>query len=191
MDQTEQLLIPELESYFSEFELIKAEAQKIADELSEQQFIRKPEGGGWSVAECLSHLNVLGEQLLPRIEQAVDQGHNQGRYGAPPFRYGMISRLFIQANSPSPQKKIKTMKSYNPLPVDELNKTSVISTFVDLQDGFRIQVEKANGLDLKRIKVTSPALPLLRLSLGAWFAATVAHEKRHLKQAERVVEEIL
>jgi hypothetical protein len=37
-----------------------------------------------------------------------------------------------------------------------------------------------------RARVVSPVTRLLRFSLGAWFAATVAHGWNHLRQAQRV-----
>jgi hypothetical protein len=38
--------------------------------------------------------------------------------------------------------------------------------------------------------VASPALPILSISLGAWYEATIAHEQRHLKQARDAVEHV-
>jgi hypothetical protein len=46
---------------------------------------------------------------------------------------------------------------------------------------------QASGLDLARARVTSPVAGWLRLPLGSVFAATVAHEQRHLEQARRVI----
>ncbi len=190
MDTQKSQLIPELESYISEFQRIKLQAVHLTHPLTESQFKWTPEPGRWSVSECISHLNTLGLQLLPFIERAIEKGHQKGITGKPPFNYGPISRLFINANEPTAKRKIKTPKSYKPASVEKLEKDAVMKEFWELQVDFMDQVEKANGLDLKKIKVRSPALPLFRLSLGAWFAATVAHEKRHLAQAERVIENL-
>ena len=46
-----------------------------------------------------------------------------------------------------------------------------------------------DGLDLKRIKVASPAMKLMRFSVGAYFRISTAHERRHLWQAEQVNQE--
>ena len=46
--------------------------------------------------------------------------------------------------------------------------------------------ERTQGLDLKRIRVTSSAAWWMRLSLGAWLNATAAHEERYLQQARCV-----
>ena len=44
-------------------------------------------------------------------------------------------------------------------------------------------VRRAEGLDLARVKVTSPIMPLLRQPLGTWLLFLAAHERRHLWQA--------
>jgi hypothetical protein len=51
------------------------------------------------------------------------------------------------------------------------------------------RLRQANGLDLARARVRSPAAAgWLRIPLGCAFALTTAHERRHLWQARRVLE---
>lgn len=52
-------------------------------------------------------------------------------------------------------------------------------------------LRSADGLDLARIKVTSPVTRLLRLSLGQWLAGLAGHQRRHLWQARQVKTELL
>jgi hypothetical protein len=47
---------------------------------------------------------------------------------------------------------------------------------------------RADGLDLKRAVVTSPASRFFRMSLGAYLAFLAAHDRRHLWQARQVRE---
>jgi hypothetical protein len=53
-------------------------------------------------------------------------------------------------------------------------------------DQFADLLKDANGLDLARIKVTSPALRLLKYGLGMGFWIWTAHDRRHLWQAREV-----
>jgi hypothetical protein len=48
------------------------------------------------------------------------------------------------------------------------------------------RLRQANGLDLSRARVRSPASKWLRMPLGSGFAVMTAHERRHLWQARRV-----
>jgi hypothetical protein len=49
------------------------------------------------------------------------------------------------------------------------------------------RLHQAKGLDLARARVTSPVASWLRMPLGSSFAAMLAHERRHLAQAARVI----
>ena len=64
--------------------------------------------------------------------------------------------------------------------------TAVLPTFLHVQDQLTLQLERAEGLDLRRVKVATPISRFLRMSLGMMFAQVAAHERRHLAQARRV-----
>ena len=68
-----------------------------------------------------------------------------------------------------------------PKPLDE-----VAPAFLRYQDEVQQRLAAAKDLDLWRTKVKSPAVPLLKFSLGETFAIIAAHERRHLAQAEEV-----
>jgi hypothetical protein len=179
----------EMEDLCSDFSSLKEQVRQLSADLTGEQFLWKPDEQKWSVGECLDHLNILGGTLLPEIRQAIDRGHRNGIVAEPPFTYGFLSRAFVRGNEPSSRWKMKTFRLYQPAPAAKLEKEPVVTAFMQLQDDFIEQVKRSDGLDLRRIRVASPAIRLLRLSLGAWFAATVAHEKRHLKQAHRVTQD--
>jgi hypothetical protein len=50
------------------------------------------------------------------------------------------------------------------------------------------RLRQANGLDLARARVRSPAASWIQVPLGTGFMAMTAHERRHLWQARRVLE---
>ncbi len=171
-----------------QFSEIEAGAAELTKELTEEQFNWKPKVNRWSIGQCIDHLNRVGYKLLPRLEKAIREGREKGNTGEPPFRYGILSRWFIRFNRPSSSLKIKTFKIYEPATSSCLSKKKTMGRFNELQRKLRMEVEKADGLDLRKIKVPSPVSSLLRLNLGAWFEATAAHERRHLQQARKIVQ---
>ena len=179
---------PELQDRQRQFSEAKETARALAGGLTDEQFNWRPEPGRWSIAECLDHLNTTGSKLLPGMDAAIERARERERTGSGPFRYGWLSRWFIRANAPLPAdgKGMKTPKLYKPT-ADQLV-GRVLPAFVELQDQLIERLRAANGLDLARVKVASPVTKLLRISLGAWFAATAAHQERHLEQARRVRE---
>ena len=66
--------------------------------------------------------------------------------------------------------------------------TAIMPTFLHVQSMFQLQMQRAEGLDLARVKVATPISRFLRMSLGAMFAQAAAHERRHLEQARRFAE---
>jgi len=176
----------EIQDLCNDFSSLKEQTLQLVADLSHEQFIWKPAVNKWSVAECLDHLNVAGGMMLSAIRQAVDRGHREGILAEPPFTYGFFSRTFVRLMEPSSRLKVKSVRLYLPATAANLEKDKVVEEIMQLQDDFMEQVKRSDGLDLRCIRVSSPAIRLLRLSLGAWFAVTVAHEKRHLEQARRV-----
>jgi hypothetical protein len=179
---------PQLRAYLDAFEAIKVEAARLAADVPADRFNRRPGPERWSAAECFDHLTRTGSLLLPHLDAGIQQGRAQGRTAAGPFRYGPFSRYFIRAMQPG-SKKVRTVKAFAPAAPSGLEKDRVVADLLALQDAFQQRIRAADGLDLKRILVRSGASPLIRLGLGAWFEATLGHERRHLDQARRAVDE--
>ena len=58
--------------------------------------------------------------------------------------------------------------------------------FLALEGRLARRLAEAQGLDLRRVKLTSPFVPLLRVDLGSAFRVVAVHERRHLWQARQV-----
>ncbi len=177
----------ELTRYREQLTGIRKEVENLLAPLDDRKVIWSPGPDRWSVGECIEHLSVIASLLVPRMEEAIRRGRNNGLVGAGPFEYSWPGRMFVESLQPSRRIKIRTMRMYTPrrgMPKDE-----VASRFAGLQGELLRIIEAARGLDLARIKVVSPANRLLRFSLGIWLAASVAHEQRHIEQAIRVTRE--
>jgi hypothetical protein len=134
-------------------------------------------------------MNTSGELLLGALGTAVETGQADGPYGVPPFDYGFISQWWVRLLQPSGWDLPAPSATEPPSP-DTLSPTEVLDDFCALQQEFADCVQAAEGLDLRRIRVGSPALPLLRISLGAWFEAHLGHERRHLAQMRRTLADL-
>ena len=56
----------------------KRQARRLSEGLSEEQWHWQPASGGWSIAQCLVHLNRNAELYLPRLRQAIDDAKPDG-----------------------------------------------------------------------------------------------------------------
>ena len=152
--------------------------------LSNEAFNWRPEQGRWSICECLDHLNITAELYLPLIDRALAKSRSQGLLGDVPARRGLIGGWIVRFSEPPAKRRVKAPKVF--LPKAEQPVDSVVPKFIKLQGRLVERLRQTNGVDLWRTKLRSPAIPLLKLSLGETFALMTAHERRHLWQAEQV-----
>ena len=167
----------------------RAALHDLADPLLDGQFNAKPDPDAWSVAECVVHLNLVAEGYLPLLEKAVADGAPRG---AGPFRYGFVARKLMSVYAPDgPDVRTKTRARLDPstgADRSHLDKARTLAAFDGYVDRYVAVCERADGLDLARIKVRYPFMRLLRLPLGAFLAITAGHALRHVEQARRAAE---
>ena len=187
MTHSSTTLSSELRGYRDRFAASRESASVLVSDLSESQVHWQPAPDRWSVAQVIEHLNLTGYAVLPRIQEAIGRARESGRQVEGPFHYGWLGSWFVRMLAPENRKKIRAPRLYRPpagAPAPDF-----LPRFLTLQDHWIECVESADGVDMARIKIASPALALLRLSLGLWFAGTANHEERHLLQARGVRED--
>jgi hypothetical protein len=189
MPDTKQSLHPQLANYRQGFLDLKDDAQALTDGVSDAAMQTAPDEDSWSVVQIFDHVNTAGWLLLSEMERAIREGHDDGTYGEPPFTYGFISRWFVRSMKPSSGWTFSAPEPFQPDPTETLYPGESVREFLALQDDFAGCITTAEGLDLRSIRVPSPAVPLLRISLGAWFEATLAHQRRHLAQARDILQD--
>lgn len=179
---------PELIDCYQQFAGFTEEARELARGLTEAQFNWRPASGEWSIEECLAHLIMTGQWEVKALDAAVENGRARGLTAAGPFRCGPIERLIIDLTRPPVRRKFPAPKQFRPLHGQPV--TAVLPTFGHLQSQLQLVCERADGLDLARVKVATPISRFFRMSLGGMLAQIAAHERRHLDQARRVRDRI-
>ena len=176
----------DLQNYHQQFLSIRDEAKDLLADLTDGQLIWQPVSNQWSIAQCVDHLVVTGRNSLSHMTQAIGEARSRGLLSEGPFRYGMIERWFVRQMEPHAKMRFKAPKAY--LPSRDRLPAEILMNFYVLQDDFLRCIEDANGIDLSRVKVSNPVSKWFRLSLGQELAFNIAHERRHLWQARRVIE---
>lgn len=179
-------LAPGVDGYRQEFERLASEADALIAPLTEEQFNWEPKPGAWSVAQCIEHLNITARLYLPRLDEGIADAIRGGLYGEGPYQHDLIGRMFIRVMEPPATFKVKAPVSFRPGP--RRSRSEIMAAFRAYQVQFVDRLRQANGLDLRRAKVHSPASTWIKMSLGAGFALMAAHERRHLWQARRVTQ---
>ena len=181
-----EALTDELAGYQARFEENRRIALEVCGSLTHDAFNWRPADGRWSVAECVEHLNISGQLFGEAIVAAAARGRDAGLTGTGPFRYGFMTRLVLNGVQPENTKRYRAPKMFKPRPASYYDPMRLLQTFDATGDRWMRCLASANGLDLARIRVASPATRLLRFNLGGLLAIQAAHERRHLEQARRV-----
>lgn len=164
-------------------------ARELAAPLDPHQFWWRASQGSWSVAECLEHLVLAGQAHLEVIDEAVVGAHAEGRSGSSQSGRGWLGRFLVDAVEPPVRLRIPAPRRIRPeRPEDpEAAGLDPLERFLELREEIGRRLKAADGLDTGAVRVRSPFVPLVRISLDAEFAVVTGHERRHLWQARRVL----
>lgn len=160
-------------------------ATEVYQNLSGAQLNTPPANGGWSVAQCLEHLNSYGHFYLPAVRKVLQAVKIPVGSAGGTYRSGWLGTYFIHMMKPENPKKFKAFKGHIPAP--KLDGAAVVAEFVEQQEqwlGLMAEITSAAQLNAR---VPISISPLIRLKLGDVLGFMVAHNARHIQQADRVL----
>lgn len=163
-------------------------AHALVGDLRTYQLNLRPEPERWSIAECLVHLILFSEAFLPVIEAACERARGNSLLGQGPFKVDLIGRVLKLTLEPPARIRLETTDPFKPIVVEPLD--DILPRFLARQANLCFAIEQADGLDLNRIKVTSPVSSRIRYNLFSCFVLIAAHQRRHLWQAEQTLKQL-
>lgn len=177
--------------YINQFEDIKEQVQELLPPVPDEQFAGRPADGGWSAAECMSHLVESGQSYLQKINEGMDVGSSlPTTEGNDPMRVRWHIRWFVRYLEPPVSFKSKAPKSFQPKLYSDIDKQLILNRFVELQERYLeiLKDGQSKKLNLAGIKTRNPVVPLISMSVAECIAITEAHQRRHLQQAANVLD---
>lgn len=171
-------IIPELQT-------ISVKAQKTFGKLSPEQINWRPSAEGWSIGQCFEHLIKANELFYDKLDEISDgkQKHSFLEKFSP--MSGLFGNLMMSSLKKDERKyKAPTKKIVPPSEIDP----HIIELFAAHQAELIEKIRKTETVDWSKIKVTSPFMKFMTYRLSDGFNIVVEHEKRHLRQAERVLQ---
>lgn len=144
--------------------------------LDERLLLQSSPTGGWSIAQCLDHLNSYGDFYLPVIKQALEST----RFSVDKqYKSGWLGAYFAKMMEPS-AKKYKALKGH--IPLVSLDAHIVLAKFISQQQDLLKYLQLAEQADLNT-RVATSLSSMIRLKLGDVFKFLIAHNERHVLQA--------
>ncbi len=178
-----------LDEYVRQFEDLKRDVQQLTDGLNDRQLSWSPEPRRWSIAECLEHLNAVARPYARKLEEGISTVRAQGYRAGKPVRYNFIERWLIRSMEPPPRRRFPAPKMFRPAESSQrIAGVEIVAEYFACNDRFVELLIDADGLDVGRVKISSPETRLLRLRIGAAFAFLASHERRHVWQARQIRE---
>ena len=150
--------------------------------LTEEALLKPAINGGWSIAQCFDHLNSYGDFYIP----AISKGLNKATFSSQDtvFKSTWLGNYFTRLMEPG--QSMKKMKAFkNHIPKNNLNAHEVVSIFITQLENYLNLIKAANEKDINAIKIPISLTTLIRLKLGDVFQFIVAHNARHIAQAQR------
>lgn len=158
-------------------------ARRLVEQVDGRRFTVRPDPSRWSAAECLAHLSISSEEMLPALREAIDKAPRGGRPHKVKMDWlGAVMRWFLE---PPVRSRVKANARFVPRAVRA--KAETLAEFTAYQQKLIETLHDARGLDVAGIRVVSPFDRRVKYNLYSAFRIIAAHERRHLWQAERAV----
>src|SRR4051812_10491490 len=144
----------QLAEILDEIDAVNNRVRRLSIVQDDLQFKTRRREGSWSIAECLTHLNLTTEAFLPVIDQAFQKDVTPKVTGDHGYRKDLMGRLMCWIMEPPVRLRLKTTPSFQP--VGSKTKNAVIEDFMSLQSELAVRIERGSDRDLNGIRVVSP-----------------------------------
>lgn len=148
-------------------------------------FTVRPNSASWSAAECISHLSISTEMFLPVLKLALDDARKRNLTSEKKPSMDVLGRVLRWFLEPPIRQRVKTAAPFVPRSVRA--KAEAFGEFAALQAKLQEVLNSARGFNLSKIRIVSPFDKRVKYNLYSAFRILVAHQRRHLWQAEQAV----
>lgn len=150
--------------------------------LSDEILLKPSSSGGWSVAQCLEHLNSYGIYYLPLFEKGL--ATSQDNLNVETIKSTWLGKLAIDSMNPEKgDKKFKAMRGH--VPEVALDAKAVVAEFINQQEQLLQILRIAKNKHIQKIKIPISIAKFLKLHLGDALQFLIIHNERHIQQANR------
>ena len=152
--------------------------QNLRDEI----LLKPSNTGGWSISECLVHLNLYGNYYLPLFENGLKNSPENTNVNT--IKSSWLGRKSIESMNPETgKKKYKAFKTY--IPETHLDAKTTVAEFINQQERMLQILQMARTKDIQQIKIPISIAKFLKLNLGDALQFLIVHNERHIQQANR------
>lgn len=149
-------------------------------------FNNKPSSEKWSIAECFQHLNLTLAIYIPQMVELVKQKELYPKLSEE-FSYSFLGKMAVKFMAPKEDSRIpykmKTFDNLNP-GASTFDQAMTLRAFLDFQNDTLFVIEELNDMNLSKPKIITAAGRWLKMGIGDALHFMIAHNQRHLQQAQ-------
>lgn len=179
---------PDLSTVTSQLEAAQAEVHRLAQAVDDATWVARPAPESWSISECIAHLTLTTEAFLPMMRERLQRPEARGRAAPARMRRGLLAWVLCRSLEPPVRSRYPTTAAF--VPDAATPKEATLRDFDHSQEALLATIRLGDGVDLTRIRLTSPFDARLHYSLFSALHITAAHQRRHLWQAKRARERL-
>jgi len=176
-------LPPELHALLEQIDACERDAERLVASLDEPALNQPTPTGGWSPAQCITHLTLMNDFYLRGWPETVDAARARGGTSFIGLRPTPFGRWFARWMEPPAKMKTKAIARATPPPT--IPRAGLVEAYKASHDGYRVLVEAAAHVDVNRIVRPNAIIPPVKMRLATVLLIIPAHDRRHMWQAER------
>jgi uncharacterized damage-inducible protein DinB len=159
---------------------------EVLKSLSVDQLNKQPSNNGWSIGQCLQHMNVYSRHYIPAIETALTRAKSEesGKFSSG-WLGGYFANLMKTDSNGIVKSKMKSPKNAEPSVVPDSG--AELIEFISHQHHLLNILDIAQNVNLGNERVPTSLSRFIRLKIGDTFSFFVEHEKRHMAQIGRIM----
>ena len=159
------------------------EARNLLTYTDEETLHKRRSPSSWSALECVVHLNLATQAMLPGIRQAVEVAP-QSSADKPTYKMDLAGRLLAWSLEPPIFIKMKAPQLAQPR--ESADPELVLQEFEELHAQLIELLQASTGKAIDQQKMKSPFANMHYNAYSA-FRIIAAHDRRHLWQAHKAL----
>lgn len=152
--------------------------------LNAEQLNWRTSADSWSVGQCLDHLIKTNELFFDEFDK-IAAGKRQNSFWESWSPFTGLAGRFLLKELRTDSRKVKA-PSPAIVPPSEID-ADIVERFAAHQSELCGKIDALGNVDPAKVVVTSPFLKVMTYTLETGLEVVVEHEKRHFRQAERVM----
>lgn len=184
-----QDLNAKINTWHTDAEAIAQEFQTAFGNITAEGLNWKPNPSSWSIAQVTDHLITVDTSFLKIIDAIRNGDTTIPWFGRVSFVPRTLGRLILKSVQPDTKRKTQTFPIWEPasssFPAD------IIARFAAHQQVLCGGITHSSDLLERGTVIHSPASRIIVYPLATAFDIIIAHQRRHLLQAERVKAQLI